>query len=41
LIRSLLVLGQVDRAETIRAEALQVFGDSAEAMDLIRSVSAP
>jgi cytochrome c-type biogenesis protein CcmH len=41
LIRSLLVLGQVERAETIRAEALQVFGDSDEAMALIRAVTAP
>jgi cytochrome c-type biogenesis protein CcmH len=41
LIRSLLVLGETEQAETIRAEALQVFGDSEDAMALIRAVTAP
>jgi cytochrome c-type biogenesis protein CcmH len=41
LITSLLVLGETERAETIRVEALQVFGDSEKAMALIRGARAP
>ncbi len=41
LIRSLLVLGEVDRAETIRAEALVVFAGSEDAIATIRAVTAP
>lgn len=41
LIRSLLVLGESDRAEAIRSEALQVFAGSEDALALIRAVTAP
>ena len=41
LITALLVLGQTERAETIRAEALQVFAGNDAALATISAVSSP